>query len=202
MTRLFALLLAMILLACSASCNSSTQTLTSTNKPQTDSIKLLELKQRKDSIDRFDSDTASLILLAKVPGANQLVRVFNGNFPEEVEVSYNLLKDKQGNVIYIFETPTSESGDWDIAYRSYYDQTGKLFAFERRAGFFNSECTDGAAHERLVKYYNHKFAVLDSTYSLTDHEKKPLKKSDCIFNYNFPYKIHSQVARHLAAIGL
>jgi len=143
-----------------------------------------------------------LEVYAKVPNNKKLILVENGEFPEVVETSYNILKDKDGKVIYIFESPFSESGDWDIACRSYFNKEGQLFAYERKAGFFNSECTDDDAHETLIKYYNKDFSVTDSIYSLIDNNKKPLDKSKCIFNYDYPCKVYPTINSYLKAIAI
>lgn len=85
------------------------------------SLNVTGFKKQKDFIDSLSLNTSSLIVLAKIPNTSKLTLVKNGEFPEEVEVSYNLLKDKDGRVIYMFEAPFSESGDWDIAYRPEFD---------------------------------------------------------------------------------
>ncbi len=179
---------------CSSTSTKSTSTLNLKN-----TTVLKRLNQQKKVIDSLANDTNSLVVYAKVPSNLNPVLVKNANFPDEVEVSYNVLKDKKGKVIYIFESPTGESGDWDIAYRSYFDKNGKLFAFERKAGFFNSECTDGVAHEVSVKYYSQNANLIDSTYSLIDDNKKSLMKSKCNFNYNFSYTIYKSSENYIKA---
>lgn len=179
--------------------NATKQTSMSVDTRNTELTTAIDPIRNKKLIDSLAKDTNSLIVYAKVPNSLKLVVVKNGKFPDAVETSYNLLKDEDGKVIYIFESPYSESGDWDIAYRSYFNKDGQLFAFERKAGFFNSECTDGAAHETLIKYYTKDFSVADSIYSLTDDNKKPLEKSKCIFNYNYPYKVYPTVNTYLKA---
>jgi len=156
---------------------------------------LFFLKAKKDHIDSLAIDTNKLIILVKLPNSDRLQLVKNGKFPDEVETTYNLLKDDGGNIVYILESPVSESGDWDIVYESYFNQAGQLFSFERTAGFFNEECTEGSVkpdepvHEKLIKYFDTHSRLIDSTYSLLDNDKRPLNKSKCISNYDFPYKI-------------
>jgi hypothetical protein len=168
-------------------------------------IYLTALKAYKKHINSLSLDSNNGIVLVKVPNNKNLQVVKNGKFPDEVETTYNLLKDSKGNIIYIMESPTSESGDWDIEYESYFDKEGRLFAFERTAGFFNEECTDGSikpdepVHEKLVKYFNTHSKLIDSTYSLLDNNKKPLDKSKCISNYDFPYKIIFNLKDYLKA---
>jgi hypothetical protein len=156
---------------------------------------LADLKQEKKRIDKLAADTSKLIVLAKIPGKDTPVKVVNDKYPDEVETTYNLLMDDNGNIIYTVEIPFSDSGDWDISYKSYFDKNGRLFAFEREAGFFNSQCTKndvGAAHEKLTRYYNGSQPV-DSIYQLVGDDKKPLIKSKCTFYYNFPYKVITNI---------
>ncbi|QEK50905.1 hypothetical protein FYC62_03890 [Pedobacter aquae] len=152
----------------------------------------LKLKGEKASIDALAPDTNSLVLLAKLPGKHKLVRVINDQWPEEVEASYNILKENS-QLRYFVEVPFSESGDWFIAYKSYFDSEGRLFAFQKETNFFNSECTNEAAREISLKYYDGQFQLIDSVYTLTDSNNKPLKRSSCFFPYDFPFKMYRTV---------
>jgi hypothetical protein len=148
-----------------------------------------DIKKAKQHIDSLTKDTNQLIVLVKVPGSNKLLPVKGDNYPEEIETTYNLFKDKEGKIIYVVEVPQSESGDWFIDYKSYFNSSGKLIAFTREANFFNSECVaedSEPAHETLTKYY-----------TLNDNNSKALKKSLCVFNYNYPYKIIKTLDNYL-----
>ncbi len=150
---------------------------------------------RKDSIDKLvkraiRTKSKNLKVLVKVKGKNKLVKVEGTNWPENIEYTYNLIEDTVNNCTFILATPFSESGDWDVTYAYYFDR-GKLFAFERKTGFFNSECTDDAAHETICYFYNNDFKQVKKTYKLTDRNGKNLVKSKCVFNYDFKdYKIY------------
>jgi len=171
----------------------------SQNHPQYKAILKEEIKAKR-SIDKLANDSNVVITLVKKPDSYNLVLVKDGKFPDDVEVTYNLIKDKNGNIVLISESPTSESGDWDIEYLNYFDKSGKLFAFERIAGFFNSECTidaDDAAHEDLIKYYDKDFNVISSKYTLTDSKHRKLKKSKCQFNYDYHYTITKDLTTYL-----
>src|SRR5690606_31196638 len=98
-----------------------------------------------------------------------------------------------GRFRYFVEIPFSDSGDWFIAYKSYYNIEGRLIAFQKETNFFNNECTDEVAHEVSLKYYNSQFELIDSVYTLTDSDKNPLKRSSCFFPYNYPFKIYRTV---------
>jgi len=141
-------------------------------------------------------------VLVKLANNNQLQIIKKGLFPDSVETTYNILKDNLGRIIYIMESPYSESGDWNIEYKNYFDTNGQLFSFERIAGFFNSECTtdtDDPAHEKLVEYFDRNEKLVDSVYTLMDNNKNPLKRSSCTFNYDFPYKIIHRLKDYLKA---
>ncbi|KAA8481693.1 hypothetical protein [Arcticibacter tournemirensis] len=160
-----------------------------------------QLKEQKYNTDRQISDS-SLIVLVKVKGEKNLVRVENKRYPRNIETTYNVLKDKKGRIIYLAELPYSETSEWFIAYKSYYDSTGNLYAFQRINNFLNNGCTRGAAMENMLKYYDSSFKVLDSVYTLTDTYKKPLDKGACKFPYNFPYSIFKTIKEYKESKGI
>lgn len=149
-------------------------------------------KKQKYTIDSLINKERKLIAMAKLKGQEAIVSMSKAQ-TADVEIVYNVFKNQEGKIVYISEMPKSTNDDWFIAYKSYFDENGKLFAFQRQNNFFHSECTTTAALENLVKYYNDTFEVIDSTYTLTDSYKKDLQKADCKFPYNFQYKIYSSV---------
>lgn len=95
---------------------------------------------------------------------------------------------KLGSTYYL----NSNAGMTIIDYKSYFDDNGRLVAFVREANFFNSECTgngDGVVHESLTKYYAPNLTLTDSVYTLRNGKNQPIRKSDCITDYNYPYRI-------------
>ena len=151
-------------------------------------------KNKKYSIDSLINKDRGLTLMVKIKGRQTLLPMPADG--KGVETVYNILRNKNGQVLYISEIPKSPDDEWFIAYKSYFDENGKLFAFQRQNNFFNSGCTKGAALESLVKYYNVEFEVVDSAYTLTDSYKKDLDKRSCKFPYNFPYKIYNSVEEY------
>ena len=155
-----------------------------------------EVKIKKELIDKeckrlIKGNGGNLLVYVKIQKKNGLLKVINKNFPENVETSYNVFRDKSNRIISVLESPYSESGDWDVEYVHYFDSDGKTIAFERRTGFFNSECTNDAAHEVICHYYNPAFTEISKVYKLTDSKGKTLNKSKCTFNYEFTdYKIY------------
>ncbi len=160
-----------------------------------------QLKEQKYNTDRQISDS-SLVVLVKVKGQKDLVRVENKRYPQNIETTYNLLKDRKDRVVYLAELPYSATSEWFIAYKSYYDSTGNLYAFQRINNFLNNGCTRGAAMENMLKYYDNAFKVVDSVYTLTDTYKKPLDKGACKFPYNFPYSIFKTINEYKENRGI
>lgn len=140
-------------------------------------------------------------ILVKEPGNKKLVVVVNENFPEEVEVTYNILRNADGKILLVGEYPYSESGDWDIGYEHYFDESGLTFSFQKRTNFFNSFCTDGVAYENVVEYYDSSFNRLHQAYSLIDENKQTLKKEECEFPYDYPYEVSNSLKEYLKRIN-
>lgn len=156
---------------------------------------LITQKNKKYSVDSLINAERKLIFMVKLKGEDTIVAMpENATLP--IETIYNIYKNKEGKIIYIAEMPKSPSDDWFIAYKSYFDENGNLFAFQRNNNFFNSKCTQYAALENLVKYYDEKAELIDSTYTLTDNKDKDLTNLECELPYNFPYKIYKTVAEY------
>jgi len=172
-------LLLLILAAALANC---------TNSKKNDSLSG-KLKHQKFVIDSLATST-NLILFVKPADKKHLIQLKNGeHYPGKIEAAYNVLKNPEDKVVYVAEIPFSPKDDWFIVYKNYFDEKGKLFAFQRLNNFFHSECTKGAALESLTKFYNDDFSVADSSYTLTDSNKKTLDKESCKFPYSFPYTV-------------
>jgi len=173
------------------SCSSSQQ------KKEEDTA-LKELAALKADIDNRMSDS-TLQVLVKVKGKRELQVVKGRGYPRNIETTYNLLRDTTGKVLFISEMPYNATSEWFIAYKSYFDKDGKLFAFQRQNNFLNNGCTHGAAMENSIGYYNEDFLLIDSLYTITDTYKKPLDKKACKFPYNFKYTVNKTLDEYLAA---
>jgi hypothetical protein len=168
--------------------------------PEPDIIE--RLKGQKIIIDTLQSqDKLKLEVLVKEPNKEKLKIVLNENWPETIETTYNIWKNENGNIILIGEFPTSESGDWYIEYLQYFDKKEKTFAFQRNTNFFNSMCTDGVAYEKITEYYNSDFNRIERNYSLTDKNKKELKKDDCAMYYDYPFEVSDNLKSYLKKIN-
>ncbi|NHN26001.1 hypothetical protein FIA58_009975 [Flavobacterium jejuense] len=198
MKRLLSLLLLFVGFILSCNSNNSKKSDTSTSRLLPEPDVLERLNYQKTSIDTlFKYSEDKLLVLAKLIDKNEIVQIKNGNFPENVEVTFNILKDSLGQIISASEFPFSESGDWNITLTHYFDKDGKTFAFERQTNFFNSICTDGVAYETKTEFYNSDFQLIDKMYKLVDQNNNSLQKDSCQFPYDYEYKILADIDNYL-----
>lgn len=136
---------------------------------------------------QLTTDQDKLIILVKVKGQADLKRVNNQEWPDDIETTYNILKNQRGQIIYLGEFPTSQSGDWTLGLKHYFGDNGKLIAFEMRLSYFNEDCTDGAVVETIIELYDNNFKVIKTTKTQTDNKGGELKVKDCGHAYNWTF---------------
>ena len=142
-------------------------------------------KERLKIEKQVTTDNDKLIILVKVKGQADLKKVIAQNWPDDIETTYNILKNKLGQIIYLGEFPTSESGDWTLGLKHFFGDNGKLLAFEKRLSYFNEDCTDGTVIETTIELYDKNFKVIKTTKIQTDNEGKEFKVKDCGHAYNW-----------------
>ena len=162
-----------------------------------------QLLLQKLHIDALTLDTITpALVFIKVPDQDAPVQVKNREYPKTLEAIYQVCRDSEGRIVYLAESPFSQSGEWDIVYRSYYDEQGRIFAFERTAGFFNSACTSGALYQTLVKFFNQQGQVIATEQTFQDQEGKPIQDKPCDFPYDFPYEVVTDVNTYCRKLHL
>ncbi|GCC50666.1 hypothetical protein SanaruYs_08840 [Chryseotalea sanaruensis] len=161
--------------------------LTTTSYGQGDLINQRE-KERLEIEKKSEVEKSKIIVLVKVKGQSELKIVINENWPRDIETTYNILKNEQGQIIYVGEFPISESGDWNLELMHYFSQNGQLIAFEKRLSYFNEECTDGAVDETVIELYDSNFKVIKLTKKQTDNEGKELKVNYCEHGYDWTFE--------------
>jgi len=182
--------------ACNSNNNTNSSISTSRLLPESDTLE--RLKNQKTIIDTlFNQSKDEIIVLAKLNDKNDLIQIKNGNFPDNIETTFNILKDSIGQIITTSEFPFSESGDWNIILTHYFDKDGKTFAFERRTNFFNSICTEGVAYETRTEFYNSDFQLIEKMDKLVDEKNKSLQKDSCQFPYDYEYKVSVDIGEYL-----
>jgi hypothetical protein len=175
----------------------------SDNVSQKDLI-LLGQKDKRNSIDKYiRSHRKAVITLVKIPGKTELVIVKNEQWPDEVEYTYSVYKDGSGEIIFIAQTPFSESGDWNVVYKHYFDGDGNTCAFSKLESLFDDGVKGGIVRELLTNYYDKNFKILKQIDKLTDQEYKPVKKSKNDFNFrNDKYEVYKDAKECLAGYNI
>ena len=150
----------------------------------------------------FNQNKDKPLVYAKPVGAEESKQITDGKLPENVEITFNVLKDSSGKIITVAEFPFSESNDWKVILTHYFDKDGKTFIFERQTNFFNSICTDGIAYETRTDFYDGEFRLIDKKYRLVDEKNRALPKDSCRFPYNKNYKVSADIDQYLLTNGI
>lgn len=154
------------------------------------------LKYDKAIIDTlFNHKLNNIEVWVKEIGVKNPYQISNQIYPDNVEVTYKILKDSLGKVKIIYEFPYSKSGDWDISYCLYFDKNEKVFAFESQT-ILNSSCSNSIAYESKTEFYDSDFKIIDRSYILLDENKNILQKDSC-YLYKFKYNIASDLNEYL-----
>jgi hypothetical protein len=196
-------LLCLFLIAFSISIIKPAPSVKPVNKPFADST-LIQLKAKKAAIDNYlTKHQNATMVLVKVPGKKSLVRVFGNKWPDEIEYTYNILKDKAGKIVLVSQKPESESGDWGIIYEHYFDENGNTFAFYRSEALFTDQVKGGVAGKELLRYYDPLFKAINQTNLLVDVNHKPLKAKESEFNFRDDgYNIYKSLKDCLAGYSI
>ena len=163
---------------------------TDSNKTLVEST-LTEVKRIEEFISKNEDKVE---LMAITNNSDKPVKVVNGEWPDMVVVSINILRRPNGQIYYYAEYPMSESGDWFIGYAHYFDNDGNVIAFKRTANFFNAECTNGVAMEKSIYTFDQNHNLTSKSYSLTDSEEQDISSKTCWFNYDYEYVIGQTIA--------
>jgi len=162
--------------------------------PQTDSV-LIKLKNKKAAVDQYIiKHGKALIVLVKIPGKTNLLWIKNAHWPDEIEYTYNILKGPSGKIIFIAQIPYSESGDWDIEYKHYFDEQGNTYAFNKEESIFGDNVKGGVIREILFNYYDGKFNNINHVNILTDKDYQLIKRNKNMYNFrDFKYNIYKNL---------
>ncbi len=151
------------------------------------------------SIDTYAAGVDTLVakkkvqVFAKVPGKKALIAISKqSDFPENTEISYNVYVNKEGNLLYYFESPVSESGDWDMVVEHYFRSNGTLALVVYSVSGFNSVCTK-IMRQEMKFYFDENYSCIGTSSWLTDKDHKQISAEGCTFNYKFPFTFYPTV---------
>jgi hypothetical protein len=165
-----------------------------------DSALAARLASLKDSLDRRlrAESVAGYERIAMFEDSSLHVVAAGEDWPERTVTSYGVLRDAGGAVRMTFESPASQSGDWFNAHAHYFDDAGRLFAYERHSSFFVG--CPVPARETAETYYSPTGRVLRRDYELTAFDTtQAVAKRDCTFLVRMPYAVHRSWRQWAAA---
>lgn len=160
-----------------------------------DSLRLI--KNETDSLIRSGSQITVLVKLFDNP---DLYKVVDGNFPDNIEITYNILRNKSDKIIWVCEIPTIEIGDRFVAFSHYFNEDGITFAFERQSnGYSMSDELNldlGYIYETKIKYFEDNLNLLNIDCEVLDEDRNKITTNDCD-NLEYEYKIMENVDEFL-----
>jgi hypothetical protein len=175
------LYVSLFLIIVSLSINAQPSAITKTKAA--DSV-LTSLKAKKIALDKYIGKHAKeVITLVKLPNKTRLQEIKNDKWPDEIEYSYNILRDPAGKIMMAVISPNSESGDWDVVYKYYFDDKGNTFAFYEDQSIFNDNVKGEVVRTTLLKYYADDFKIISQNTALLNKDWHPIKGKKA--NYNF-----------------
>jgi hypothetical protein len=170
---------------------------------KTDSALILLKTKQKQTDDYVFKNQKSILVFSKVYKKRNLVKVINEDWPEGTEMIYNIVKDKQGKIILIAAMPYSESGDWYIEYKHYFDENGRVYAFTKKETSFDNSVKGGLVMEMAFRYYDIYSKLIGSAHRLTDQNDKLIKRKRAEFNFrDDTYSIYKDLNECIKAYNL
>lgn len=165
-------------------------------------ILLSRLRVLKAQIDNLFNER-EVIVVVKLNN-QELVRIYDENFPMDTERIFNILKNIYKQTISVSEILYSQSGDWYITFTHYFDKDGKTFAFSRTTNYFNDNCGSGIVRDTKTEYYDKDFSLIDTAYRIVDSKDKELSREYCKSPYGYieKKKIFANVESLKKAKGL
>ncbi|MEY5047702.1 MAG: hypothetical protein RLZZ175_1061 [Bacteroidota bacterium] len=164
-------------------------------------IVLSKLKQQKKIADKQQNN---IEVYVKLHNSEKPVKVLNDQFPENIEITYNIIRDNSKKIVAISAFPYSESGDWDISLTHYFDNHGKTYAFENLTSFFNGNCVDeeSITYQTSIKFFNEKFELIENFEDIRDEKNKILSNDSCHFSQAKSIKLFENLQRYLNEIKI
>lgn len=128
------------------------------------------------------------VLVKQFQSKELIVFQFNHDWPENIEIVYNVVTDSSGIILFI-ENFFSESDDYRYSYSYYFGNDGKII-FRKMSASFYSTCPDKAISDGVIKmvekvYFNDELNVIKQDTLLQDLEGMQLSSLDCSINYEF-----------------
>ncbi|MBC8173820.1 MAG: hypothetical protein H7X71_07935 [Chitinophagales bacterium] len=165
--------------------------------------KIIRLRANKVTADneRFENQD-KILVYAKLSESDSVIKIEHELFPENVETTFNIVKDSVGRICIISEYPFSISGDWFSGFDHYFDTCGYLYAVQKTVCYFNGDCADDEVCEFTETYYDAYFIIVDSQYQLASASAEIITDENCKPPYTFEYMVFPNVPELIRYHGL
>ena len=127
------------------------------------------------------------------------------NRPDNLKSVFNVIRNKEGNIMYVAEFLYGESGEWENTYEHIFNSEGDLLVFVRKSSFLQNDTLnkDVVIYEKSEYYYNRNHKLLKKNYLMkyANQNQAPLGVK-VEFPYRFEYKQYKTRKKWLKAHDL
>ncbi len=149
----------------------------------------------------------SMILVAGLANGSMALVSPPGGWPESTAVSYDVFPDQRGQVRLAFQTPFSQSGDWNLDLSHYFDAREATFLVERQMSFFNG-CWDDSTgkmvpiRETTTTYLDSTGRIVARDFVRSTFDDDPVPTRRCNTTMRPPYSVYPSWDSLASATGL
>ena len=128
-------------------------------------------------------------------------------WPDSTAISYDVFRDRPGQVRMAFESPFSQSGDWNLDVTHYFDGQEQTFLVERQVRFFNGCWNDSTGvmvpiRETVTSYLDATGSVVARELMRTTFDDQPAPTKRCNPTIQQPYRVYPSWHSLAATTGL
>lgn len=149
----------------------------------------------------------SMILVAGMANGTLAPVVGPDAWPDSTAISYDVFRDQPGQVRLAFESPFSQSGDWNLDVTHYFDAHELTFLVERQVRFFNGCWNDSTGvmvpiRETITSYLDASGRIVAREVVRATFDDDPAPTKRCNPAMQVPYSVYPSWASLAAATGL
>jgi hypothetical protein len=116
-------------------------------------------------------------------------------WPDSTDVSYNVYRDGKGQVRLAYQSPYSQSGDWNLNLSHYFDSRESTFLMERQMSFFNGCWNDSSGtvigvRETSTSYFDASGRLVGRDFVRTTFDGAPAPTEGCNTTMRTPYVVY------------
>lgn len=130
-----------------------------------------------------------------------------GAWPDSTAISYDVFPDEMGKVRLAFQSPFSQSGDWNLDLSHYFDAHEMTFLVERQMSFFNG-CWDDSTgkmvpiRETTTSYLDSDGRIVARDFVRSTFDDDPAPTRRCNTTMRPPYSVYPSWDSLASATGL